>query len=161
VPSSTCSAGWCVDRQIAIDGAREDGGEAGRRPRRPFEQLHGIDSAVAAAIDEVPCSAWRPPSRRDDADDGVGGRHKDPTGSPDAAGLTALGARISVDGDTITIDGGRRLVGATTESLDDHRLAMTFAIAGLIAGGETAVGDAGRAAISYPGFFDELERVRA
>jgi 5-enolpyruvylshikimate-3-phosphate synthase len=38
---------------------------------------------------------------------------------------------------------------------------MTFAIAGLIAGGETAVTDAGCAAISYPGFFDEIERVRA
>ncbi len=38
---------------------------------------------------------------------------------------------------------------------------MTFAIAGLIAGGETAIGRPGSAAVSYPGFFDDLERVRA
>ncbi len=38
---------------------------------------------------------------------------------------------------------------------------MTFAIAGLIAEGETVVRRPGSAAISYPGFFRELERVRA
>ncbi len=38
---------------------------------------------------------------------------------------------------------------------------MTFAVAGLIASGETSVGRPGSAAISYPGFFAELERVRA
>jgi 3-phosphoshikimate 1-carboxyvinyltransferase len=78
-----------------------------------------------------------------------------------AAGLRSLGARIAVDGDTLTIDGGARLVGAETDSLDDHRLAMTFAIAGLLATGRTSVEHAGSAAISYPGFFDDLERVRA
>ena len=57
-------------------------------------------------------------------------------------GLTALGA-------------------AVTDSLDDHRLAMTFAIAGLIAAGETTIERPGSAAVSYPGFFDDLERVRA
>jgi 3-phosphoshikimate 1-carboxyvinyltransferase len=38
---------------------------------------------------------------------------------------------------------------------------MTFAVAGLLAAGETRVGRPGSASISYPGFFDELERVRA
>ena len=38
---------------------------------------------------------------------------------------------------------------------------MTFAIAGLVATGETSIGRPGSAAISYPGFFDDLERVRA
>jgi 3-phosphoshikimate 1-carboxyvinyltransferase len=45
------------------------------------------------------------------------------------------------------------------DSLDDHRLAMTFAIAGLVASGETTVLRPGSAAISYPGFFDDLGRV--
>jgi 3-phosphoshikimate 1-carboxyvinyltransferase len=78
-----------------------------------------------------------------------------------AAGLRALGARIDVDGDDITIVGGGRLSGADTDSLDDHRLAMTFAIAGLLATGRTSVEHASCAVISYPGFFDDLERVRA
>ena len=77
------------------------------------------------------------------------------------AGLTALGARIEVDGDDIRIEGRAILHGAETDSLDDHRLAMTFAIAGLIASDTTTIGRPGSAAVSYPGFFDDLERVRA
>jgi 3-phosphoshikimate 1-carboxyvinyltransferase len=48
-----------------------------------------------------------------------------------------------------------------TDSLDDHRLTMTFAVAGLVASGETIVGRPASAAISYPGFFADLEGVRA
>jgi 3-phosphoshikimate 1-carboxyvinyltransferase len=66
-----------------------------------------------------------------------------------------------VDGDDLAIDGPTPLVGAETASLDDHRLAMTFAIAGLIARGRTTIDAPGSASISYPGFFSELEGVRA
>ena len=59
------------------------------------------------------------------------------------------------------LHGDANLRGAPTDSLDDHRLAMTFAIAGLLAAGATTVERPGSAAISYPGFFDDLERVRA
>jgi 5-enolpyruvylshikimate-3-phosphate synthase len=38
---------------------------------------------------------------------------------------------------------------------------MTFAIAGLVATTETTIGRPGSAAVSYPGFFEDLERVRA
>jgi 3-phosphoshikimate 1-carboxyvinyltransferase len=38
---------------------------------------------------------------------------------------------------------------------------MTFAVAGLIAAGETVVRDPDCASVSYPGFFSEIERVRA
>jgi 3-phosphoshikimate 1-carboxyvinyltransferase len=130
-------------------------------------ELHGIDVSsreVAAAIDEVPvlCLAAALASGTTRID-GVGElRHKESDRVAGiATGLSAMGAHVEVDGDTMTIEGGRRLAGAATESLDDHRLAMTFAIAGLIAGGETAVTDAGCASVSYPGFFDEIERVRA
>jgi 3-phosphoshikimate 1-carboxyvinyltransferase len=77
------------------------------------------------------------------------------------AGLSALGASISADGDDILIDGPRPLAGSVTASLDDHPLAMTFAVAGLIARGETAVLRPGSAAISYPGFFSDIEGVGA
>lgn len=129
--------------------------------------LHAVDlgpSAVASAIDEIPvlCLA---------ATAAVGTtvirgagelRHKESDRiAGTAAGLRALGARIEIDGDDLRITGPTRLDGAETDSLDDHRLAMTFAIAGLVAAGETSVGHPGSAAISYPGFFDDLERVRA
>ena len=101
---------------------------------------------------------------RDDADPRAPGelRHKESDRIAGIAdGLTALGARVRVEGDDIEIDGGRASRGAVTETLDDHRLAMTFAVAGLIAEGETIVRRPGSAAISYPGFFRELEGVRA
>ncbi|MBY0397792.1 MAG: 3-phosphoshikimate 1-carboxyvinyltransferase, partial [Thermoleophilia bacterium] len=65
-----------------------------------------------------------------------------------------------VDRENLTIDGPVRLTGAPVDSLDDHRLAMTFAIAGLIATGRTTVGRPESASISYPGFYTDLERIR-
>ncbi|HEX5147863.1 MAG TPA: 3-phosphoshikimate 1-carboxyvinyltransferase [Candidatus Limnocylindrales bacterium] len=119
---------------------------------------------VAAAIDEIPivCLAATA-ARGESVIRGAGElRHKesDRLGGI-AAGLRALGARIDIDGDDLHIQGGTRLHGAGTDSLDDHRLAMTFAIAGLVASGDTTIGRPASAAISYPGFFDDLERVRA
>ena len=119
---------------------------------------------VAAAIDEIPilCLA---------ATAAVGTtvirgagelRHKESDRiDGTAAGLRALGAQIEIDGDDLSITGGRRLRGAATDGLDDHRLVMTFAVAGLVASGETSVGRPQAASISYPRFFDDLERVRA
>ena len=65
-----------------------------------------------------------------------------------------------MNGDDLVIDGPTALVGAPV-SRDDHRLAMTFAVAGLIAAGETTIDAPASAAISDPGFFRELEGVRA
>jgi 3-phosphoshikimate 1-carboxyvinyltransferase len=119
---------------------------------------------VAAAIDEIPilCLA----ATRATGTTVIRGagelRHKESDRiAGTAAGLRALGARIEIDGDDLNIHGGSVLHGADTDSLDDHRLAMTFAIAGLVATGQTSIGRPGSAAVSYPGFFDDLERVRA
>ena len=68
---------------------------------------------------------------------------------------------VTVNGDDISITGPTPLAGTATETLDDHRLAMTFAVAGLIARGTTTIDRAESAAVSYPGFFLELERLRA
>ena len=130
-------------------------------------ELRGTDldpTDVAAAIDEIPAMclaaavAHGPSTIR-----GAGElRHKESDRLAGiAAGLRALGVRIEIEGDDIRIDGGARLRGAATDSLDDHRLAMTFAIAGLIAAGSTTIERPASASISYPGFFDDLERVRA
>ncbi|HVL53061.1 MAG TPA: 3-phosphoshikimate 1-carboxyvinyltransferase [Vitreimonas sp.] len=129
--------------------------------------LHAVDlgaADVAAAIDEVPvlCLAATAASGTTRIRGAGELRHKESDRIAGIAdGLTAMGATIEIDGDDLTIRGGGRLAGATTDSLDDHRLAMTFAIAGLLARGETTVRRPGSASISYPGFFDDLERIRA
>lgn len=129
--------------------------------------LRGIDLApaeVASAIDEIPalCLAAALADGRTRIRGASELRHKESDRIAGiAAGLGALGARLTVEGDDIEIEGGRPLTGAATDSLNDHRLAMTFAIAGLIARGETTVRQPGSASISYPGFFETIERVRA
>jgi len=119
---------------------------------------------VAAAIDEIPVLVLAATAASGTTRIRGAGelRHKESDRIAGIAdGLTALGARIRVDGDDIDIIGGRPLTGAAVETHGDHRLAMTFAIAGLVAGGETVVRRPGSAAVSYPGFFRELEGVRA
>ena len=122
------------------------------------------DAELAAAIDEVPvlCLA----AARAHGTTTIRGagelRHKESDRIAGVmAGLGALGAEVGVDGDDLRIDGDATLRGGVTDSLDDHRLAMTFAIAGLVAAEGTTVERSGSAAISYPGFFADLEGVRA
>jgi len=119
---------------------------------------------TAAAIDEVPvlCLAATQARGRSVIRGAGELRHKESdriAGIVD--GLRALGARISVDGDDIVIDGPVALRGAAVDSLGDHRLAMTFAIAGLIARGPTTIDGADSVSISYPTFFADLERIRS
>jgi 3-phosphoshikimate 1-carboxyvinyltransferase len=119
---------------------------------------------VAAAIDEIPILCLAATAARGTTRIRGAGelRHKESDRiSGVATGLRAMGARVEIDGDDLHIGGGTALRGAATDSLDDHRLAMTFAMAGLIASGDTTIARPGSAAISYPGFFDDLERVRA
>jgi 3-phosphoshikimate 1-carboxyvinyltransferase len=127
--------------------------------------LRAIDLSpvdVAAAIDEIPilCLAAAVAHGRTRIRDAGELRHKESDRIDGiVAGLSSLGARIEADGDDIVIDGDSTLTGGPTDSLGDHRLAMTFAIGGLIARGETLVRHASSADVSYPGFFGDLEVV--
>ena len=160
--------GASIDEVPATAGGPEvEGGEPVADLAIRSSELHGIEVGprdVAAAIDEIPvlCLAAALAEGTTRITGAGELRHKESDRIAGiAAGLTALGARVHVEGDDLTIVGRGRLRGATTDSLDDHRLAMTFAVAGLVAEGETTVGRPGSASISYPGFFADLERVRA
>lgn len=74
-----------------------------------------------------------------------------------AALLTAFGARVQATADGLVIEGGGTLKPAHVESGGDHRLAMTAAIAGCWAAGETIVDDVACVETSFPGFFELLE----
>jgi 3-phosphoshikimate 1-carboxyvinyltransferase len=78
-----------------------------------------------------------------------------------AEGLRRMGADIEEQPDGFHVRATRRLRGGEVDALNDHRLAMAFAIAALGASGPTTIHDAGAAAVSYPEFFSVLESLRA
>ena len=73
--------------------------------------------------------------------------------------LNAMGAKITELPDGMEIQGGQSLRGAEVDSHDDHRIAMSLAIAGLVATGETLIGHMESAAISYPNFIPTLAKI--
>jgi 3-phosphoshikimate 1-carboxyvinyltransferase len=73
--------------------------------------------------------------------------------------LGKMGADIEELADGMIITGGKRLRGAKVDSHSDHRLAMSLAIAGLLATGETIINRAQVTQISYPAFWQELQRL--
>lgn len=70
--------------------------------------------------------------------------------------LTAMGADITGTEDGMIIKGGRPLHGALIHSMDDHRIAMSFAVASLLADGTTSIEGGECVNISYPGFYKDL-----
>lgn len=72
--------------------------------------------------------------------------------------LRRMGIEIEEFDDGLQLAGKQRLCGAKVESYDDHRIAMAFAVAGLIAEGETEIGGADAASVSLPEFYQLLAR---
>ena len=73
-----------------------------------------------------------------------------------AQNLTAMGAQVRETDDGLRILGGRPLHGAVIDSHDDHRIAMTFAVAALCSQGETKIQGGECVNISYPAFYKDL-----
>jgi 3-phosphoshikimate 1-carboxyvinyltransferase len=76
-----------------------------------------------------------------------------------AANLRAMGAEVVELEDGLDVPGGQTLHGAEIDSGGDHRIAMAFSVAALRAEGDTLIRGADSAAISFPEFFDLLDRV--
>ena len=74
--------------------------------------------------------------------------------------LKKMGADIQELDDGFIINGPTPLYGAKIETFHDHRIAMAFAIAGLVAHGKLILDHPECASISYPEFYDELERMK-
>ena len=71
--------------------------------------------------------------------------------------LSRLGAEIEPLPDGMVIHGGNLFVGAEVDAHFDHRLAMSLAIAGLVAKGRTTINHAQAAQVSYPAFWQDLQ----
>ncbi|HEX7332725.1 MAG TPA: 3-phosphoshikimate 1-carboxyvinyltransferase [Pyrinomonadaceae bacterium] len=74
-----------------------------------------------------------------------------------ALNLRAMGAEVEEFEDGLSVSGPTQLHGALIDSRHDHRIAMAFAIAALIAKGETEIAGSECVAISFPEFFPLLE----
>jgi 3-phosphoshikimate 1-carboxyvinyltransferase len=78
-----------------------------------------------------------------------------------AENLRRMGATVEERPDGLKVEGRRagKLRGAEIEPRGDHRIAMAFAVAGLAAEGSTVIRDADCAGVSFPTFYEELNRL--
>lgn len=76
-----------------------------------------------------------------------------------AANLRRMKADVEEFPDGLRVAGKQRLVGAEIDSFGDHRIAMAFAVAGLVAEGQTVIHESECVDISFPGFFETLGSV--
>ena len=74
-----------------------------------------------------------------------------------AANLRSMGAEVEEFADGLSVSGRAQLHGALLDSHGDHRIAMAFSVAALLAQGETEISGAECVAVSFPEFFPLLE----
>lgn len=125
--------------------------------------LHGVlvdePAAIASIIDEIPVLAVAATQAEGRTEIRGAGelRHKESDRIDAIAhNLRALGASIETFDDGFAVEGPTRLRGAALSSFGDHRIAMSMAVAGLVADGHTEIDDASVVEISYPKFFADL-----
>jgi len=70
--------------------------------------------------------------------------------------LRAMGVNLQERSDGCLVKGPSRLKGAEVDSLEDHRILMAAAVAGLVAEGETVISHGDCYRISYPNFVDDM-----
>jgi len=73
--------------------------------------------------------------------------------------LTKVGAKVDERPDGMVISGTGRLAGGAGDSHKDHRMAMALAVAGLVSEEPISVGRAQSVSISYPSFWEDLDRL--
>ena len=147
---------------VAVENVLNAGGETVGDVRSRSSRLRGTvvgGDVIPRAIDELPLVALAaalaegPTEIRDAAELRV--KESDRIATT-AAELAKFGVAIEERPDGLRIEGGAALVGAECASHGDHRLAMTLAVAGVIASGETAIGGADATSVTYPEFWDDL-----
>lgn len=149
---------------LTMENGREQAGEPVADIRVRYRQLKAVEISgdlVPRAIDEIPVLAVAASYAvgttiiRDAAELRV--KESDRIATM-ALELRKLGAAIAERPDGMEIRGGGALAGALCESHGDHRVAMSLAVAGLAARGETTVRDTTWIETSFPGFGQLLLR---
>src|SRR5260370_14594255 len=76
-----------------------------------------------------------------------------------AANLRAMGAQVEEFEDGLRVDGPTKLRGARIDPHGDHRIAMAFTVAALLAEGETEIDNDECVEVSFPEFFNLLNSI--
>lgn len=76
-----------------------------------------------------------------------------------AENFRRAGVEIEVREDGFTVPGGQRFQPAAYDSFGDHRIAMAFAVASLVASGPSTIERAEAASVSFPEFYETLRRI--
>ncbi|MEX1196934.1 MAG: bifunctional prephenate dehydrogenase/3-phosphoshikimate 1-carboxyvinyltransferase [Pseudohongiellaceae bacterium] len=149
---------------ITLENEHEAGGEPVADVRVRHAALHGIEvpgHLIPLAIDEFPvlfvaaaCAS---------GDTVLHGAEELRVKETDriqvmADGLTALGVSLETHDDGIRISGGK-IGGGEVDSAGDHRVAMSFAVASLVATDRIVIRDCANVATSFPGFVPLAGRV--
>ncbi len=75
--------------------------------------------------------------------------------------LRAVGYRAEIVGDDLIVVGSEAPPAGRVETGGDHRMAMAFAVLGMAPGADVRLSEASSVGVSYPRFFEDLERIRA
>ncbi len=73
--------------------------------------------------------------------------------------LRALGVQVDERPDGLSVPGGQTIQAGVVDSFGDHRIAMAFAVAGLLASGPVTILNPSCVGISFPGFFELLDEL--
>jgi 3-phosphoshikimate 1-carboxyvinyltransferase len=76
-----------------------------------------------------------------------------------AQNLQRLGVQANTGETTLEVPGCQRFKAGEIQSLGDHRIAMAFAVAGLLADGTCAIHEAEAASVSYPEFYSTIQQL--
>jgi 3-phosphoshikimate 1-carboxyvinyltransferase len=76
-----------------------------------------------------------------------------------ARNLRAMNISVTTTADSIEIPGGQKFRAAEIESCGDHRIAMAFSVAALLADGVSVIRDAEAASVSFPEFYNTLRSI--
>jgi 3-phosphoshikimate 1-carboxyvinyltransferase len=153
---------------LEVVGPHEVAGEPRAELRARAARLHGTTvrpAEVPAAIDELPilCVA----AALADGETTIAGagelrlKESDRIAALEQLRLLGVDVQTTADGMRIRGRGGRPLTGARVESHGDHRIAMAFAVAGLVADGGVEIADADCVEVSFPDFFACLAELGA
>lgn len=150
---------------IRLENKRLSGEELVADLRVKHAELEGIDipaSLVPLAIDEFPAIFIAAACAKGQTL--LHGAHELRTKESDrigamAEGLQRLGIEVQVFEDGMYIKGGK-LLGGTINSYHDHRIAMSFAIAGAVASEPVTIKDCANVATSFPGFIEAAQKIK-